>query len=131
MNGGFAMIGAHCLTTEYGDEAAVEECRRFCELLAGHALKTLAPDEASAVRSHLAICDTCRDEHDCLAAVAAHLSLLRDALACGRGQNRRMCAVTRAECSHASPRRRSPDRAALPTQITLSQWVSKTTTYFG
>ncbi|GAA3379415.1 hypothetical protein GCM10020367_62850 [Streptomyces sannanensis] len=125
------MIEAQCPTAKYGDRTDVGECRTICELLAGYALKTLAPDEASVVGAHLATCDACRDEHDCLAAVAAHLSLLRDALAPDTGRNRSMCAVPQAEHGHALPHRRRPDRAALTRQITLSQWVSKTTTYFG
>ncbi|MFF2411921.1 zf-HC2 domain-containing protein [Streptomyces sp. NPDC058092] len=130
MNGGFAMIEARCLTKMSGEKPVVEECRTIRELLAQHALKILAPDEASAVGAHLAICDTCRNEHDCLAAaVPAHLTLLRDALAGGQGRNRRACAANRAERGHGSPRHRTPDRAARTTQITLSQWVSKTTSY--
>ncbi|GAA3379587.1 hypothetical protein GCM10020367_63750 [Streptomyces sannanensis] len=124
------MIEAHCLTTKDGEETAVGDCGTICELLAGHALKTLAPDEARVVGAHMTTCDACRDEHDCLAAVAAHLNLLRDALARGKGRSRRMYAVTRADCGHASPRRRRPHRAALTRQITLSQWVSRTTTSF-
>ncbi|WP_406379471.1 zf-HC2 domain-containing protein [Streptomyces sp. NBC_01618] len=121
------MIEAHCLTKMSGEKPVVEDCRRIRELLAGLGLGMLAPDEASAVGAHLATCATCRDERDCRAAVPAHLTLLRDALASGQGRNRRACAATRAERGHASPGHAGPYRAAPTTQITLSQWVSKTT----
>ena len=120
------MTEAHCLTEKSGTKTAIEECRTVCELLAGHALRTLAPEEASTVRAHLATCDTCRDKHDSRASVPAHLSLLRDALACGENRHSQACAATRDECRHASPRRRRPYRSAVTMQITLSQWVSRT-----
>ncbi|WP_369251735.1 zf-HC2 domain-containing protein [Streptomyces sp. R41] len=125
------MIEALCLTKKSDEKTAVEECRTVRELLAGHGLKTLASDEASGVRAHLASCDACRDEYECLAAVPAHLSLLRDALACGKGRNTRTHTATRADCSHASRRHRRPHRATLTTQLTLSQWVNKTTSCLG
>ncbi|MFD6325296.1 zf-HC2 domain-containing protein, partial [Streptomyces sp. NPDC058442] len=56
------------------------------DLLEGHALDVLDPGETSVVRAHLAACADCRDEHHCLAAVAAHLSCLRRALADGPGR---------------------------------------------
>ncbi|ELP66326.1 zf-HC2 domain-containing protein [Streptomyces turgidiscabies] len=121
------MTEAHCLTEKSGEKTAIEECRTVRELLCGHALKTPAPEEASAVRAHLATCDTCRDTHDCRASVPAHLSLLRDALACDRGRHTRACAATHADRRHASPRRGRPDPSAVTMQITLSQWVSRTT----
>ncbi|MGW1408883.1 hypothetical protein [Streptomyces sp. NPDC002403] len=55
--------------------------------------------------------------------VPAHLILLRDALAHGQGRNTRACPAGR---SHTSPRR-GTDRTAPATQITLAQWVSRTT----
>ncbi|MEH0423081.1 zf-HC2 domain-containing protein [Streptomyces sp. B21-083] len=121
------MTEAHCLTEKPGEKTATEECRTVHELLCGHALKSLAPEEASAVRSHVATCGTCRDTPDCRASVPAHLSLLRDALARDKGRHTRACAATRDDCRHASPRRRRPDPSAVTTQITLSQWVSRTT----
>ncbi|MFF4354733.1 zf-HC2 domain-containing protein [Streptomyces sp. NPDC001530] len=121
------MTKVHCLTKKSDEKSTVEECRTIRELLAGHELKTLALDEASAVRAHLATCNTCRDEYDCLTALPAHLSLLRDALACGKVPNTRTHAGTRADSSHASPRHRRPHRATLTMQLTLSQWVTKTT----
>ncbi|MCX4785136.1 MULTISPECIES: zf-HC2 domain-containing protein [unclassified Streptomyces] len=121
------MIEAHCSTKMSGEKPVVEECRRIRGLLAKNALEFLAPDEASAVAAHLATCDTCRDERDRRAAVPAHLTLLRDALACGQGRNRRACAATRAERGHGSSRYPGSDGAAPTTQITLAQWVSKTT----
>lgn len=119
------MTEAHCPTRKSGEKPDIEECRTARELLAGHALTTLAPEEARAVRAHLATCDTCRDDHDSLASVPAHLSLLRDALACGKGPHTQPCADTRDACRHASPRRRRPYRSAVTRQITLSQWVSR------
>ncbi|MFE7351735.1 zf-HC2 domain-containing protein [Streptomyces sp. NPDC057543] len=123
------MNEAHCLTKMSVEKPVVEECRRIRGLLAGYALEILAPDEASAVAAHLAACDTCRDERDCRAAVPAHLTLLRDALASGQGRNRRASAATGADGGQASSRHRRPGGAAPTTQITLSQWVSKTTSY--
>jgi hypothetical protein len=116
------MTEARCLT----EKTAIEECRTVRELLVGHALKTLPPGKASAVRAHLATCDTCRDKRHCRTSVPEHLSLLRDALACGNGRHTPTCAATPDECRHASPRRRRPDPSAVTTQITLSQWVSRT-----
>ncbi|MGW2085092.1 hypothetical protein [Streptomyces sp. NPDC001880] len=55
--------------------------------------------------------------------VPAHLTLLRDALARGQGRNTRACAAGRGQ---TSPRRRGSDRTAPRTQITLAQWVSRT-----
>ncbi len=121
------MTEAHCLTDKSGEKTAIEECRTVREPLCGHALMTLAPEEASAVRTHLATCDTCRDTRDSRASVPAHLSLLRDALACDKGRHTRACAATRGDCRHASPRRRRAAPSAVTTQITLSQWVSRTT----
>ncbi|MFE2972935.1 zf-HC2 domain-containing protein [Streptomyces sp. NPDC059340] len=120
------MTEAHCLTKS-DEKTAAEECRAIRELLAANERETLAANEASAVRAHLATCNTCRDEYNRLAAVPAHLSLLRDALACGKGRNTRTHAATRPGRGHASPRHRGPHRANLTTQLTLSQWVSRTT----
>ncbi|WP_327434810.1 zf-HC2 domain-containing protein [Streptomyces sp. NBC_01236] len=123
------MTEAHCLTKKSHEKTAVEECRTIRELLAGNERKSRAPDEASAVRAHLATCNTCWGECDRLAGVPAHLSLLRDALACGKGRNTRTHAATRPDCSHASPCHRRPHRAALTRQLTLSQWVNRTTSH--
>lgn len=109
---------------------SLQECRTICDLLAGHALNVLAPDEASTVGTHLATCSPCRDEHDCLAAVAAHLSTLRDALARDTGRQQQSYVPGPAGCGQAPRRRhhrRSPARVALATPLTLSQWVSRIT----
>ena len=97
------MTEAHCLTKKSDEKTAVGECRTIRELPAGHDPKTPP-------------------------AVPAHLSLLRDALACGKGRNTRTHAATRADRSHTSPRHRRPHRA-LTTQLTLSQWVNRTTSH--
>lgn len=107
-----------------------EECRTISELLAGHALNTLTSEEANMVSAHLATCAACRDEHDCLTAVSAHLALLRDALACDAARRQTTYVPGQAACRHASrqqPRRRSSAHAALDTQLTLSQWVTSLT----
>ncbi|MER7688949.1 zf-HC2 domain-containing protein [Streptomyces sp. NPDC097610] len=122
------MTATQCLTKP-DEKTALEECRRIRELLAVGERKTLAPDEAGAVRAHLATCHTCPDGYDRLAAVPAHLSLLRDALACGNGRNTRTHAGTRSDRGHPSPRHRRPHRANLTMQLTLSQWVSRTTSH--
>jgi hypothetical protein len=121
------MTEAHCLTKKSDENTAVEECRTIRELLARNERESLAPDEASAVRAHQATCTTCRDECDRLAVVPAHLSLLRDALACGRGRNARTHAANGPDCGHAFPRHRRPHRSAPARQLTLSQWVNRTT----
>ncbi|WP_189189876.1 zf-HC2 domain-containing protein [Streptomyces albiflavescens] len=90
--------------------APSQECGTFRELLAGHALNALTPDESSAVGAHLATCSACRDEHGCLAAVAAHLSLLRDELT--------------SDTYRQPLGRRRPTRDAQAKRLTLSQWVS-------
>ncbi|MGW5212971.1 anti-sigma factor family protein [Streptomyces sp. NPDC004051] len=87
---------------------AARDCRTIGDLLEGHALNVLDPGEASAVRAHLAGCPGCREEHDCLAAVAAHLSGLRRALADEPGRRGR----------HAA-------RGAPAASLTLAQWVSR------
>ncbi|MFJ1613402.1 zf-HC2 domain-containing protein [Streptomyces sp. NPDC088249] len=86
-----------------------------------HGLKAPAADEASTVGTHLETCPTCRDEHDCGAALPVHLFLLRDALAASTGRHRGT-----PEHRHAAPCRRGPARADGATQLTLSQWVSRT-----
>ncbi|MEV0695446.1 zf-HC2 domain-containing protein, partial [Streptomyces sp. NPDC050388] len=63
-----------------------QDCRAIGGLLEGHALDVLEPGQAGVVRAHLAVCAGCREEHHCLAAVAAHLPLLRGALAGGAGR---------------------------------------------
>ncbi|WP_333773419.1 zf-HC2 domain-containing protein [Streptomyces sp. IBSBF 3136] len=99
--------------------ASLEDCRAYRDLLAGHALKLLTPQEAAAVVPHLAECPACRDEYDCLAAVAGHLSTLREALT-DDGSERRP--------RHPSPqrcRRSGSARKALAGSLTLSQWVDR------
>lgn len=90
---------------------AAQDCRTIGDLLEGHALNVLDPGEASAVRAHLAACPGCREEHHCLAAVAAHLSSLRRALADDPG--RRPTSLP------------GPARAPRAASLTLSQWVSR------
>ncbi|MFF1723245.1 zf-HC2 domain-containing protein [Streptomyces sviceus] len=119
------MTETYCLTEKCGDKPATEG-RPVREPLTGHALKTLAPGESSAVVAQPATCDTCRGDHDNRASVPAHLTLLRDALACGKGPHTQPCAATRDACRHASPRRRRPDPSTVTLQLTLSQWVSRT-----
>jgi anti-sigma factor ChrR (cupin superfamily) len=131
------MIEAHRLPGDHGGGSSAEaghapaqDCRTIRELLAGQALHTLSPEAAAAVGSHLAACPACRDEHDCLAAVAAHLTRVRDALAHDAGRRQRTGASDRAECHFAAPhgpRRRGPVRAEPPTRLTLSDWVSRIT----
>ncbi|MET8328265.1 zf-HC2 domain-containing protein [Streptomyces sp. NPDC005181] len=105
-----------------------QECCTIRELLAGYALHTLAPEEAAQVCAHLTSCPACRDEHDCLAAVSAHLPLLRDALARDIGRRQQRLVPAPAEGCHTSrpqPRRRRPARAILGTPLTLTQLVSR------
>ncbi|MEV6162391.1 hypothetical protein AB0L71_10795 [Streptomyces sp. NPDC052052] len=71
-------------------------------------------DEVITV-GHLATRSTHRDVHE-YRALPAHLSLLRDALA-GAG---------RTEGGPAAGYRRTPAHVARTTQLTLSQWVSRT-----
>ncbi|GAB3169517.1 anti-sigma factor family protein [Streptomyces incanus] len=107
---------------------ASQDCRTIGDLLEGHALNVLDPGEASAVRAHLATCPDCRDEHHCLAAVAAHLSSLRKALACDPGRQPPSYLPGPAGRRHGSwhrRRRHSAARGALATPLTLSQWVSR------
>ncbi|WP_406466428.1 zf-HC2 domain-containing protein [Streptomyces hirsutus] len=104
-----------------------QDCRTIGDLLEGHALNVLDPGEASAVRAHLAICAGCRDEHHCLAVVAAHLSSLRTALAHDPGR-RQPSYLPGFGCRHGSRhrgRRHGAARGALAASLTLSQWVSR------
>ncbi|WP_406354806.1 zf-HC2 domain-containing protein [Streptomyces sp. NBC_01635] len=106
---------------------ASQDCRTIGDLLEGHALNVLDPGEASAVRAHLVTCPDCRDEHHCLAVVAAHLSALRTALAHDLGR-RQPSYLPGFGCRHGSrPRRRrhGAARGALAASLTLSQWVSR------
>ncbi|MGW3631689.1 hypothetical protein ACWD7F_16230 [Streptomyces sp. NPDC005122] len=106
---------------------SINECGTIRDLLAGHALQALGPDDASAVTAHVTACGgPCRDEYDRLAAVPAHLSLLREALVCERDANRRARVADRRECGHVPIRRRNPARAAVARRLTLAQWVSRT-----
>ncbi|GHF93351.1 zf-HC2 domain-containing protein [Streptomyces thermodiastaticus] len=113
------------MTTSVTPLQTTLECRTVHDLLAGHALNVLAPEEAAPVSAHLATCAACRDEHDCLAAVAAHLSTLRAALA-GGTDGRHSGPVARPRI----PRRRHCRNGAdgggsLVSSLTLSQWVSR------
>ncbi|AYN42719.1 zf-HC2 domain-containing protein [Streptomyces dangxiongensis] len=108
--------------------APSQKCRTICDLLAGHALNVLEPADASAVGAHLATCSTCRDEHDCLAAVAAHLTSLRDALARDTGRQRPSYVPGMAgsrHCPRHQHRGRGSARGAVAASLTLSQWVSR------
>ncbi|MFF9087808.1 zf-HC2 domain-containing protein [Streptomyces sp. NPDC014991] len=108
--------------------APSQDCRTICDLLAGHALNVLEPADASAVGTHLATCSTCRDEHDCLAAVAAHLTSLRDALARRTGRQQLSHMPGLAGPCHRSRHRhraRGSARGAVAASLTLPQWVSR------
>ncbi|MGW4568480.1 hypothetical protein ACWEN3_41080 [Streptomyces sp. NPDC004561] len=65
-----------------------------------------------------------RPANDCLAAVAPHLTLLRDSLACGTHRDPHGYLDGRSERSHVPPRRRKP--APMAGRLTLPQWVSRT-----
>ncbi|WP_329565366.1 zf-HC2 domain-containing protein [Streptomyces sp. NBC_01361] len=84
-----------------------QECQTTRDRLAGYTLDALAEEEARAVTAHLATCSACRDEHYCLAAVAAHLIPLREALA--------------DESRRSMPRRRRPAQTA---SLTLAHWAN-------
>ncbi|MDX2591118.1 MULTISPECIES: zf-HC2 domain-containing protein [Streptomyces] len=99
--------------------ASLEDCRAYRDLLAGHALKLLTPPEAAAVVPHLAVCAACRDEYDCLAAVAGHLATLREALT-DDGSERRPRHRPERRC-----RRDGSARKSLAGSLTLSQWVDR------
>lgn len=106
-----------------------QECSTIRELLAGYALNALASEETTRVRAHLTTCPACRDEHDCLAAVSAHLPLLRDALARDPGRRQQIYVPAPAEGCHTprhQPRRRRPARGGMARQLTLTQLVSRT-----
>ncbi|MFD5814264.1 hypothetical protein [Streptomyces sp. NPDC127038] len=120
------MIEANRPARTSGGKTAAEECRTTRRLPSGHAVEPVAPDEATAAKARAAIRGTRRDEYDRLAEVPAHLSLLRDALARGEDRQARTCPATGTGRGPTHPRHRRPFRAALTTQITLSQWVSKT-----
>jgi hypothetical protein len=92
-----------------------------------HALKVPAADEAIMAEAHLATRPTCRDGHDFPAALPTHLFLLRDALADSAGRQG-TSRDDRADHRHVAPCRRSPALTAEATQLTLSQWVSRTAT---
>ncbi|MFJ9197036.1 hypothetical protein [Streptomyces flaveolus] len=119
------MIGnkAQCLTRKHTDKAAVEDLS-FTVRPGITGLRS--PGHPHRTR-HRTACDARRNEHDCLAAVAPHLSLLRDALAHGTGRDQQMHGNGRTVHSHVSPRRSSSVRVALVRQLTLAEWVSRTT----
>ncbi|GGJ73181.1 hypothetical protein GCM10010121_099680 [Streptomyces brasiliensis] len=105
----------------------IGECLAFRDLLAGHALHILAPEETNALVPHLAACSTCQDEHHCLAAVAAHLSSLHEALTTGPSPTQRPH-LPGSTKSQAAPRQRrgsGPARGARTTSLTLSEWVDR------
>ncbi|MCF3129663.1 zf-HC2 domain-containing protein [Streptomyces olivochromogenes] len=102
-----------------------DACGAFRDVLADHALGLLPPERADAVIAHLGGCGACKDEYDCLAAVAAHLSSLRGALA------PHMCPQRRSHPSGSGPattrqrRGRGPAGRAWSASLTLSQWVDR------
>ncbi|MEU1408479.1 zf-HC2 domain-containing protein [Streptomyces sp. NPDC005728] len=104
---------------------SIDECHAVRDLLAGHALELLPPEQASTVIAHLGICSACRDEHHCLAAVAAHLSSLREALAPDLGPQRRPHPSGSGYAAPCQRRGRGPARRAWTTSLTLSQWVDR------
>ncbi|MBC2868381.1 zf-HC2 domain-containing protein [Streptomyces mexicanus] len=113
------------MTTSVTPLETTLECRTVHDLLAGHALNVLAPEEAAPVSAHLASCSACRDEHDCLAAVAAHLSTLRAALA-GEADGRQPGPAERPHAPRQRHRRNGAARGgSLVASLTLSQWVSR------
>ncbi|MFE9450011.1 zf-HC2 domain-containing protein [Streptomyces sp. NPDC006739] len=87
--------------------SSLQECHAIRERLAGYALHALVTEEAGAVSAHLATCSACQDEHYCLAAVAAHLVPLREALA-----------------DQSRGRRTGRRRPARTTPLTLAQWAN-------
>ncbi|MFF9506885.1 zf-HC2 domain-containing protein [Streptomyces sp. NPDC014724] len=91
-----------------------------------HDIPVPAADEAIAVGAHLATCSTCRAGYDCSEAVPAHLFLLRQALADSTGRQQAACEDGRTEHHRVAPCRRGPVRTSGATQLTLSQWVSRT-----
>ena len=104
------------------------DCRTIGEQLQGHALDVPDPDETRTVRTHLATCPDCRDEHHCPAAVPAHLSLLRKALAYDPGLQQAAYLPGSAGYRHGARsrgRRHGAARGALATSLTLPQWVSR------
>ncbi|MEU6663168.1 zf-HC2 domain-containing protein [Streptomyces sp. NPDC046821] len=90
--------------------STTQECHTTRERLADYVLGALPKDEAAAIRTHLATCADCQDEHYCLAAVSAHLTPLKEALA--HDSHRRVLG------------RRHQVRA---TRLTLAQWVRSNT----
>ncbi|MFJ9683407.1 zf-HC2 domain-containing protein [Streptomyces sp. NPDC101194] len=91
-----------------------------------HDIPVTAADEAIAVGAHLATCSTCRAGYDCSEAVPAHLFLLRQALADSTGRQQAAREDGGAEHHRVAPCRRGPVRTTGATQLTLSQWVSRT-----
>jgi len=65
-----------------------------------------------------------RQENDCLAAVAPHLSLLRHSLTSETRRDQHGYLDGRSGSSHAQLSRRKP--APMAGRLTLSQWVSRT-----
>ncbi|MFF9659559.1 zf-HC2 domain-containing protein [Streptomyces griseoluteus] len=105
-----------------------QDCRNLGDLLQGHALNVLHPDETGAIRAHLTTCPYCRDEHHCLAAVPEHLALLRKALAHDPGRQQPSYLPSPSACRQSSQHRRRRHGAARgtpATSLTLSQWVSR------
>ncbi|MBD0420330.1 hypothetical protein H0H10_14460 [Streptomyces sp. TRM S81-3] len=124
------MIGkeAQCLTRKHSDKAAVEDLSFTVRPGTVTGFRSPSgPHRTGTVRPrHLTSCDAPRDEHDCLAAVAPHLSLLRDALAHGTGQDQQKHGNGGTVHGHVPPRRNSAARVALARQLTLAEWVSRT-----
>jgi hypothetical protein len=80
------------------------------------------------VRARRTTRDVRRIEHDRFAAVPPHLSLLRDALAEDAARGRQKPGAGRYVTGFVPSRRRGPARtASLARQLTLAQWMSRTT----
>ncbi|MFD9607448.1 hypothetical protein ACFVRD_14925 [Streptomyces sp. NPDC057908] len=74
-----------------------------------------ASEKRRTISERPATCPPCRDGDDFGAALPVHLSLLRDALADSSGRYQGTSRDGQAERRHVAP-----------TQLTLSQWVSRT-----
>ncbi|MFG2630865.1 hypothetical protein [Streptomyces sp. NPDC048473] len=85
-----------------------------------------ATEKRRTISERPATCPTRRDGDDCRAALPVHLLLLHDALADSTGRSPGTSRDGQADGRHVAPCRRSPARTAGATQLTLSQWVSRT-----
>ncbi|MGW3952231.1 hypothetical protein ACWEKM_15185 [Streptomyces sp. NPDC004752] len=95
-------------------------------------LEIRPPRQARPVQARPARHDAFRGERDRAAAVPPHLSLLREALAHDAlvhhgGQSPRTHRHGLCASGHLPAHRRRPARLAVARQLTLAQWVSRTT----